>query len=81
MARPRPAGTLDVVRRTGCSRLRTRGAATALVGGLVLGIRDTLQQKPKVPIVIDHPGDEPLAESIVLFFHPEVPEATLVLIR
>lgn len=69
------------MRRTGCSPLRTRGAATALVGGLVLGIRNTLRPKQKVPIVIDHPGAEPLTESIVLFFHPEVPEATLVLIR
>lgn len=47
----------------------------------MLGIRDTLRPKQKVPIVIDHPGAEPLTESIVLFFHPEVPEATLVLIR
>jgi hypothetical protein len=48
---------------------------------LVLGIQAALGPKKKVPIVIDHRQDEPPGEAIELFFHPEVPEATLVLIR
>ena len=66
---------------TGCPRWRRRGAATALVSALVLGIQAALGPKKKVPIVIDHRREEPPAEAIELFFHPEVPEATLVLIR
>ena len=66
--------------RTG-ARWRTRGAATALVSTLVLGIQAALGPKKKVPIVIDHRLDEPPPEAIALYFHPEVPEATLVLIR
>ncbi len=65
----------------GCSRWRRRGAATALVSALGLGIQAALGPRKKVPVVIDHLQDEPLEEAIVLFFHPEVPEATLVLVR
>jgi hypothetical protein len=64
-----------------CTRWRKRGAATALVSALVLGIQAALGPKKKVPIVIDHRLDEPPPEAIILFFHPEVPEATLALIR
>jgi hypothetical protein len=48
---------------------------------LVLGIQAALGPKKKVPIVIDHRQDVPPADAITLYFHPEVPEATLVLIR
>ncbi|MGH8990892.1 MAG: hypothetical protein ACRDZ7_05120 [Acidimicrobiia bacterium] len=65
----------------GCPRWRRRGAATALVSALVLGIQAALAPKKKAPIVIDHRRVEPLDEPIALYFHPEVPEATLVLIR
>ena len=64
-----------------CPRWRRRGAATALVSALVLGIQAALGPKKKVPIVIDHRLDEPAGEGITVYFHPEVPEATLVLIR
>ncbi|MDQ3945863.1 MAG: hypothetical protein M3357_12065 [Actinomycetota bacterium] len=64
-----------------CPRWRSRGAATALVSTLVLGIQAALGPKKKVPVVIDHLLDEPAGEAITLYFHPEVPEATLVLIR
>jgi anti-sigma-K factor RskA len=63
------------------TRWRTCGAATALVSALALGVRAALAPKQKVPIVIDHRQDDPPPEAITLFFHPEVPEATLVLIR
>lgn len=66
---------------TGCPRWRRRGAATALVSALVLGIQAALGPKKKAPIVIDHRLDEPAGDGIALYFHPEVPEATLVLIR
>ena len=62
-------------------RWRTRGAATALVSALVFGIQAALGPKKKVPIVINHRQDEPPADAITLYFHPDVPEATLVLIR
>jgi hypothetical protein len=51
------------------------------VSALVLGIQAALGPKKKVPIVIDHHLDEPAPEGFTLFFHPQVPEATLVLIR
>ncbi|MGH9041860.1 MAG: hypothetical protein ACRDZ3_16700 [Acidimicrobiia bacterium] len=63
------------------ARWRTRGAATALVSALVLGIQTALAPRKKVPIVIDHRLEEPVDDGIALYFHPEVPEATLVLIR
>ena len=66
---------------TGCSRWRRRGAATALVSALGLGIQAALGPKRKVPVVIDHLQDEPDEDALVVFFHPEVPEATLVLLR
>jgi hypothetical protein len=51
------------------------------VSALVLGIQAALGPKKKAPIVIDHHLDEPAPEGITLFFHPQVPEATLVLVR
>ena len=59
---------------------RVRGAA--LVAGLVLGLRDVFQTpRDPVPMVVDFAGDPPGLEPITLFFHPEVPEATLVLLQ
>jgi hypothetical protein len=69
------------MRTTACPRWRRQGAATAVVSALVLGIQAALGPKKKVPIVIDHHLDEPAPEGFTLFFHPQVPEATLVLIR
>ncbi len=56
-------------------------ATAAVVGAVALGMRDTFHPKDPVPIVIDHAGDPPELEPVTLFFHPEVPEATLVLVR
>ena len=47
----------------------------------MLGIQAALGPRKKVPIVIDHHLDEPPPEGIILYFHPQVPEATLVLVR
>ena len=69
------------MRTTACPRWRRRGAATALVSALGLGMQAALGPKKKVPVVIDHLQDEPADGEVVLFFHPEVPEATLVLVR
>ena len=66
---------------TGCPRWRRQGAATAIVSALVLGIQAVFGPEKKDPIVIDHHVGEPPPEEITLYFHPEVPEATLVLIR
>lgn len=70
-----------MVMKAGCSRWRRRGAATALVSALGLGIQAALGPKKRIPVVIDHLQDEPTEDGIVLYFHPEVPEATLVLVR
>ena len=55
-------------------------AAAAVAGAVALGMRDVFQPDEPVPVVIEHPGDPPELEPITLFFHPEVPEATLVLV-
>ncbi len=56
-------------------------ATAAVVGAVVLGMRDAFRPREPVPIVVDHAGDPPELEPVTLFFHPEVPEATLVLVR
>jgi hypothetical protein len=57
-----------------------RVAAAAVAGAVALGMRDVFQPREPVPVVFEHPGDSPELEPITLFFHPEVPEATLVLV-
>jgi hypothetical protein len=56
-------------------------ATAAVVGAVALGLRDTFRPRDPVPIVVDYAGDPPELEPVTLFFHPEVPEATLVLVR
>jgi hypothetical protein len=58
-----------------------RVVGAALVGAVVLGLRDSFRPRDPVPIVVDYAGDPPGLGPITLFFHPEVPEATLVLIQ
>ena len=60
-------------------RLRTAGAALAT--GLALGLVETLDPREPAPVVVPERRDVPLRDRIVLYFHPQVPEATLVLIR
>jgi hypothetical protein len=63
------------------SAWRRRAAGAAVVSGLVLGLRDVLRPKEAPPIVVKHRDQEPVDEDLILFFHPQVPEATLVLLR
>ncbi|MFP5316935.1 MAG: hypothetical protein ACLGI2_01430 [Acidimicrobiia bacterium] len=58
-----------------------RLVGAALVGTVMLGLREAFQPRDPVPVVVDHAGDPPGLEPVTLFFHPEVPEATLVLVR
>jgi hypothetical protein len=60
-------------------RLRTAGAALAT--GLVFGLAEAVDPREPAPVVAPGRRDAPLRDRIVLYFHPQVPEATLVLIR
>lgn len=60
-------------------RVRTAGAALAT--GLVLGFSDALDPREPAPVIAPERRPSPARGRIVLFFHPQVPEATLVLIR
>ncbi|HEV7865249.1 MAG TPA: hypothetical protein VGR20_21315 [Acidimicrobiia bacterium] len=60
-------------------RLRTAGAT--LVTGLALGFQDALEPREPAPVVAPERRENPRRDRITLYFHPQVPEATLVLIR
>jgi hypothetical protein len=60
-------------------RIRTAGAT--LVTGLALGFSDALAPRELPPVVTPEREERPVRDRIVLYFHPQVPEATLVLIR
>ena len=59
--------------------MRTAGAALAT--GLTLGFNEALGPREPAPIVAPERDETPVRDRIVLYFHPQVPEATLVLIR
>ena len=59
--------------------MRTAGAT--LVTGLALGLQEALDQRDPPPVVTPERRDKAVRDRIVLYFHPSVPEATLVLIR
>ena len=59
--------------------MRTAGAT--LVTGLALGLQGALEPRDPPPVVTPERRERSRRARIVLFFHPEVPEATLVLIR
>jgi hypothetical protein len=59
--------------------MRTAGAA--LTTGLALGLQSTFEPPEPAPVVVPERRESPVRDRIVLFFHPQVPEATLVLIR
>ena len=49
---------------------------------MALGMRDVLGPPKEGPaVVVPYPDLDDLDEPITLYFHPEVPEATLVLLR
>jgi len=60
-------------------RMRTAGAALAT--GLALGFQDALEPRDPPPVVTPERKEKSVRDRIVLYFHPQVPEATLVLIR
>ena len=60
-------------------RMRTAGAALAT--GLTLGFQDALEPRDPPPVVTPERREKSVRDRIVLYFHPQVPEATLVLIR
>jgi catechol 2,3-dioxygenase-like lactoylglutathione lyase family enzyme len=60
---------------------RMRTARAALTTGLALGFHDALEPKDPPPVVTPERKERPVRDRIVLYFHPQVPEATLVLIR
>ncbi len=59
--------------------MRTAGAT--VVTGLALGFQEALDRRDPPAVIAPERGDEPVRDKIALYFHPEVPEATLVLIR
>jgi hypothetical protein len=65
--------------RTGLWSRRTVGAA--LASGLMLGFHERRRRRDPVAIVVDDRREQEPTGGVTLFFHPEVPEATLVLLR
>ena len=65
--------------RTGAWSRRTVGAA--LASGLMLGFHPRRRRRDPVAIVVDDRREQQPSDGITLFFHPEIPEATLVLLR
>ena len=57
---------------------KLRTAAATLAGGLTLSFEDTFRPREPVPVVTEDRRREPT--GVVLYFHPEVPEATMVLL-
>ena len=60
-------------------RMRTAGAT--LVTGLALGFQDAVDRRDPPPVIAPERRGEPVRDRITLYFHPQVPEATLVLIH
>lgn len=58
-----------------------RVVGAALMGAVVLGMREAFRPQDPAPVVVEWRGDPPDLEPITLFFHPTVPEATLVLVQ
>ena len=62
--------------------LARRLLGATFAAGLALGLRDALQPEATTSIVvIDDAQEPPPDEPVTLYFHPQVPEATLVLVR
>jgi hypothetical protein len=61
--------------------LRSKVVGAAISGGLALVYDDPRNRREPDAIVVEHRGDEDHDGDVVLYFHPQVPEATLVLLR
>ena len=76
------AGEGSVASVSDVSQLRQGAAAGAVVTAMALGMRDVLAPPTEGPaVVVPYPELDDTGEPITLYFHPEVPEATLVLLR
>ena len=53
----------------------------AITGGLAVATGDPAPRREPDPIVVEARTEDDGGDRIVLYFHPEVPEATLVLLR
>jgi hypothetical protein len=61
---------------------RHRAAAGTIVGGIALGLRHAGGRAgDDAPMVEEAPSPADDDERVVVYFHPTVPEATLVLVR
>ena len=79
---PAPAMVAEAQLEGGVGRLRRGAIGAALATGLALGFREVLSPEPEPEVVVIHElGEPPPLGPVTLFFHPEVPEATLVLVR
>ena len=59
-----------------------RGAAAGVVAAMLFGLRDVLDpREDEITVARDHDGHGFDPEPVTLFLHPEVPEASLVLLR
>jgi hypothetical protein len=50
---------------------------------MMLGIREVLEPRPseEIPIVVDHDGEGHDPDPVGVYLHPDIPEATLVVLR
>ena len=77
-----PAASSGASADRGVGGVRRGAIGVALATGLALGLREALRPESEAEVVIVHEtGDLPPLGAVTLFFHPEVPEATLVLVR
>ena len=56
-------------------------AQATLVTGLALGLQQALDRRDPPPVIAPERHAERVREGISLYFHPQIPEATLVLVR
>ena len=61
---------------------RKRSVACSVATAIAIGLREALEgERSPVPIVVEHDGEPGRREHITLFLHPDIPEASLVLVR
>ena len=61
---------------------RKRAVACSVATAIALGLREALEGPvTPAPIVVDHDGEPGGGERVTLFLHPDIPEASLVLVR
>ena len=69
-------------RRRSGDEWRQAGAGAGIVAAMMLGIRDVLEPpRDDVPVILEHDGEEYDPPTVDVYLHPDVPEATLVVLR